>query len=150
MSPIALVTLLVASFHGSGRSGAAVTDSILIVLPGTTATVVDRVIAAFVHAGVDVSRADGVLIEAEQSDLGAALSSRVRLVRALVFARDSTSSLVLLTALEWQGPDGKRSRIRSTAGGNGRVVWCRMVKIARALDPAIQSEPRLNSDCGPR
>ena len=131
--PLAALVLLAQPLSGQKAEKI---DSLLVQLPIPKAAAMDRVLAGFAAAGLDITNNSGSLVE---SDLGAKNNALTganyrRSVRALVFAQDSTSTRVLITGIEARDDNGrvfKRMRIDNRAGGNGEKAWCQM---GRAFD----------------
>jgi len=115
-------------------------DSLLIRLPIPKAAAMDRVVEAFMLAGLSVTDQTSSMVESDQGSNTSALSSVrfTRVVRALLVGRDSVTS-VFITGEEVRADAGsnrdfKRLRIDNRAGGQGGKVWLKMVAAARALD----------------
>lgn len=110
-------------------------DSLLLTLPGSKAQATERVLVAMIRSGLVVTRNENGLIESQQDDLGGFLKGKLRVIRILVAAEDSTA-LVRIIATETDGSNPDWKRLSNKSGGDGRVVWCRMVTVARLLDSA--------------
>ena len=131
-------------------------DSILVELAMPKAAAMDRVLTGFASAGLDVTDNSGSIVE---SDLGAKNNALTganyrRSVRALVMAKDSTATRILLTGIEARDDNGrvfKRMRIDNRAGGNGEKVWCQLVAVAVSLDSTqVSPDARKAAKCAER
>jgi hypothetical protein len=115
-------------------------DSFLVALPVSKAEAGDRVVAAFVAAGLPVTNTTPSLIESDQGSThdGLGSYSRHRVVRATLLAAGGDTTRVLIQGTEdlvRGGQMEKRKAIDNRAGGNGGKVWARMRVAATALDP---------------
>ncbi len=141
----------VAFSRPAGAQKAEKIDSIFVELPVPKAAAMDRVLTGFASAGLDVTDNSGSIVE---SDIGAKNNALTganyrRSVRAIVIAKDSTTTRILLTGIEARDDRGrvfKRMRIDNRAGGNGEKVWCQMVAVALLLDSAQVSQDARKAD----
>lgn len=114
-------------------------DSLLVELPVPKPAAMDLVLNAFISAGLEVTDNSGSMVESDQGGNRNMLGLRfTRVVRALVTARDSASTRILLTGIEVRLNERDdpftRLRIDNKAGGAGEKLWCKMVSMASALD----------------
>jgi hypothetical protein len=151
-----LLTTTFALSQPVGAQKAEKIDSILVELPIPKAVAMDRVLAGFASAGLDVTDNSGSLVE---SDVGAKNNALTganyrRSVRALVITKDATATRILLTGIEARDDNGrvfKRIRIDNRAGGNGEKVWCQLVAVAVLLDSTqVSPDARKVDKCAER
>lgn len=127
-------------------------DSLLILLPKPKAEVMDLVLAAFTQAGLSITDQTTSLVTADLGSNDNILTGVrfVRVVRALILSRDSTTT-VLITGDETRhmkednNRQLRRLRIDNHAGGHGEKAWRMMVAAAMLLDstqvPAAAIKP---------
>ena len=120
-------------------------DSLLVHLPLPKERAAEVVVQAFVRAGLTVTNATSLLIEADEGSTRnlAAGGEAHRVVRAVLLPSDSTTS-VLIIGMEDRtdqfGRTWQRLRIDNRAGGNGGKVWKKMVAAAMTLDSTAVPE----------
>jgi hypothetical protein len=104
---------------------------------------VDAVVAAFAQSGLTVTNTTTSLVESDQGSLPTFGGKTQRIVRAVLFGADSTTTVVMTGDEIRMNDDGsllRRLRIDNRAGGNGGKVWKRMVAAAMMLDSASVPE----------
>lgn len=127
-------------------------DSLFILIPHSKSLVMDLVLTAFTEQGLDVTDNSGSLVTSDFGGKNNLLTGHkyTRMIHALVVAKDSTSTRVLITGTEVrEGSTGmifKRLRIDNRAGGAGGKLWCKMVGVAMSLDSAQVSQDARASD----
>jgi len=153
--PVAtLVTILLCLLLplSSGAAQKTKIDSLLVVVSGSKADVMDRVLAGFIQAGLDVTDNSGSMVEADVGLKRNVLSGieYTRVVRALVVPHDSSSVKVLITGVETRKDRdrSRRLRIDNKAYGEGEKVWCQMVAVAVLLDSSqVGPDARKEGKC---
>jgi hypothetical protein len=129
-------------------------DSLLVVLKRPKALVMDQVLSGFAQAGLEVTDNSGSLVTSDQGGRRSAWTGirSTRVVRALVLARDSMVTQVLITGMEMrQGAAGlvhSQTRVDNRADGAGGQLWCKMVHVAMSLDPGqVSPDARASRAC---